>query len=111
VLVQVETIGDAYVVVGGLFETDVASTAQEPSPTPTPAANELPLTPSNTVDDDTEKDKLRSRLNRLFRLASEMQEYLEQVRLSHNLPINMRIGIHFGDVVTGIVGAYKPRLG
>jgi class 3 adenylate cyclase len=51
----------------------------------------------------------RVHLDRVFHLAARMLDELAEVRAALNLPLHMRIGVHCGDVVTGIVGSQRPR--
>eukprot|EP01138_Halocafeteria_seosinensis_P012912 gb/GECG01013190.1/.p1 GENE.gb/GECG01013190.1/~~gb/GECG01013190.1/.p1 ORF type:complete len:1200 (+),score=70.13 gb/GECG01013190.1/:1-3600(+) len=72
---KMDTIGDAYVVIGGLH-----------------------------VDD--ERSEI---IDRLFRIAKKIQLTFEQFRKRSGYNIAVRIGIHAGPVVSGIIGALRPR--
>ena len=74
-------IGDAYIVVGGI------------------------TTASEGVIADTPRD----RLERVLRLAVRLLHEIATFRERFGLPMHLRIGVHSGSVVTGIVGTQRVR--
>ena len=72
---KMDTIGDAYVVIGGL-------------------------------NDEIDRHTL---MEKLFRLAFNMLVTVSEYRQRSGYDIAMRIGIHAGPVVSGIIGALRPR--
>jgi class 3 adenylate cyclase len=70
-LEKIKTIGDAYMVVGGL---------------PTPDA-----------------DHAKS----VAKMALAMKSAIDEIARARNIDVNMRIGIHSGDVVAGVIGRRK----
>jgi len=54
--------------------------------------------------------RTREHLESIMSLAASLHETLGQFRDSLGLDIHMRIGVHSGDVVTGIItGSHRPR--
>jgi class 3 adenylate cyclase len=76
---KVHTIGDCYVVLGLLVE-----------------------------DDDSSRDPVTECLN-MVQMALSMINCINDVNREENLELNMRIGIHTGDVVAGITGTKIVR--
>lgn len=72
-LLQVETIGDAYVVAGGLDE------------------------------------RMTDHAYRIALMALSMMDSAASVVSPEQVPLRMRIGIHTGSVVSGVVGVKMPR--
>jgi PAS domain S-box-containing protein len=70
-LEKIKTIGDAYMVVGGL-----------PKPRP-------------------------DHLDAIARMALDLQQEIVHFKTKDNVPISLRIGIHTGPVVAGVIGAKK----
>ena len=70
-LEKIKTIGDAYMVAGGL-----------PSPL------------------DRHQVKMAD-------MALDMMEWMEEICVQHQLEISLRIGIHTGPVVAGVIGSKK----
>ena len=70
-LEKIKTVGDSYMVVGGL---------------------------PNTMKDHTE---------RVARVALEMTPMMGNIARDLNLPLDIRIGIHRGPVVAGVIGRHK----
>ncbi|KAG2450895.1 hypothetical protein HYH02_004727 [Chlamydomonas schloesseri] len=92
---KVETIGDCYFVAGGLIEEDAAGMA---------AVRRSPGRSRNGAHTDIEHAE------RVFAFAQAMLEAAAQVRLpTTGGPVRMRIGIHSGAVVSGVVGERMPR--
>lgn len=106
--------GDAYIVVGGLFEVvDNDTDACAPgSPRPGNMSNvfvsQRPATNSSGASLGRER-RTREHLESIMSLAASLHETLGQFRDSLGLDIHMRIGVHSGDVVTGIIGSHRPR--
>lgn len=80
-------VGDAYIVVGGLVNFSE------------PAAELAPSSSSSA----------RAHLDRVFHLAVRMLDELAAMRVQLGLPLHMRVGVHCGDVVTGVIGSQRPR--
>ena len=111
--------GDAYIVVGGLFEVvDNDTDACAPgSPrlgnTSNVFASQRPA--NNTTATNSSgallgrERRTREHLESIMSLAASLHETLGQFRDSLGLDIHMRIGVHSGDVVTGIIGSHRPR--
>ena len=74
-LQKIETIGDAYMVVGDLYHPYQS------------------ITPKQIMD-----------------LAREFLEEIKNVQTPDGSPLQLRIGIHIGEVVVGILGVEIPRL-
>ena len=74
-------IGDAYIVVGGITPVSVGVIADTP----------------------------RDRLERVLRLAVRLLHEIATFRERFGLPMHLRIGVHSGSVVTGIVGTQRVR--
>ena len=74
-LQKIETIGDAYMVVGDLYH---------------PYHSDTP--------------------NQIISLAQEFLEEIKKVPTPDGNPLQLRIGIHIGEVVVGILGVEIPRL-
>ncbi|KAK3739118.1 hypothetical protein QZH41_010529, partial [Actinostola sp. cb2023] len=74
-LYKVETIGDAYVVAGGVQSLH------------------------GTVQDG----------HRVAKMALSMIDFLENVISPEGVPLKMRVGIHTGSVLSGVVGTKMPR--
>jgi hypothetical protein len=51
----------------------------------------------------------RENLERVLHLAGRMLEELDGFRGRFGLPLHLRIGVHCGDVVTGVIGTARPR--
>lgn len=73
---KIKTIGDAYMVVGGLDHVNI------------------------TLDEDEEVHHTE----RIMMLALDMFKDLEKINTKYNLQFELRIGIHRGPVVAGVLG-------
>lgn len=81
---KVETIGDAYMCVAGLgLDAD----------------NERMM----------DKDSPQAHASRMLLFAKEVLSNAKTVTSPKNTPVEVRIGLHTGDVVTGVVGYKMPR--
>lgn len=85
--------GAAYVVVGGIPELF--------APRRRSSAQRLPRTPVETTT--------RSNLERSFNLSLSILDELEALSESSGIPLRVQIGVHCGEVVTGVVGSKVPR--
>ncbi len=52
---------------------------------------------------------VRANLETVFNVALQLQEELETIRTQLSLPLHLRLGVHCGSVVTGIVGVQRQR--
>ncbi|KXZ40834.1 hypothetical protein GPECTOR_2019g1039 [Gonium pectorale] len=85
----VETIGDCYFVAGGLIQEDEGG---------------MPAVRAR----DSHADPLHA--EKVFMFAKAMLSAAAQVRLpTSGGPVRMRVGIHSGPVVSGVVGQRMPR--
>ncbi|KAG2491445.1 hypothetical protein HYH03_010231 [Edaphochlamys debaryana] len=85
---KVETIGDCYMVAGGLMTRDADGFM--------------------TVRDSDSKDELHAA--KVFAFAKAMMRETAEVLLpTTGEPVQMRIGLHSGPVMSGIVGSKMPR--
>jgi len=82
---KVDTIGDAYVIIGGLVDAGKGGAAD---------GNDLPGP---------------ALVERMFKVATSMREQVRSVAMATDQDIGIRIGIHSGPVATGIIGTLRPR--
>jgi class 3 adenylate cyclase len=99
-------VGDAYIVVGGLDVLSKASSCDNSRVSRGGSAYYGARSQAHLVGSGT---ATRVHLDKIFHLAQCMLKELEIMRALHGLPLHMRIGVHCGDVVTGIVGSQRPR--
>ncbi|GAX80675.1 hypothetical protein CEUSTIGMA_g8110.t1 [Chlamydomonas eustigma] len=86
-IMKVETIGDCYIVAGGIMEIDSQGFYQMTDH-------------SDPVDN----------ASRVMAFAKDMLRCSKEVRMPHNNEVvDIRIGIHTGDCVTGLVGTKLPK--
>lgn len=85
---KVDTIGDAYVIIGGLVDS------QQQKPGEGPTRSDMPGP---------------ELVERLFGVATSMREQVRAVAQATGQDIGIRIGIHSGPVATGIIGTLRPR--
>ena len=57
----------------------------------------------------TQQVRMRSLLDSTFTLAAEMQHVLSIINAECGTRVRMRVGVHVGSVVTGVVGRTRPR--
>lgn len=50
-----------------------------------------------------------NKTTRLVKMAFEMLKFIDKFRTSRSLPVKLRIGIHEGEVIAGLVGQHKPQ--
>ena len=83
---QVETVGDCYVVAGGLMQKDEDGF-------------------STVVPHDT-----CTHVRDLFGFAKALKAAAHHVRMPHNeQPVRLRVGLHTGPIVSGGVGTRMPK--
>jgi class 3 adenylate cyclase len=87
---KVDTIGDAYVIIGGLVD------ARRPKEAGSRRPESTDLPGPELVE-------------RMFRVASSMREQVRDIAQTTGQDIGIRIGIHSGPVATGIIGTLRPR--
>lgn len=108
---QIETVGDGVIVVGGL---DGATERDTPALPPAPADWSAPLDPSLR--------RPLSHVGKTALFALDILREIEQMNVarydrassgglgrSPSAPLAMRIGLHAGEAVGGIVGTSRPR--
>lgn len=66
---------------------------------------------ADTGADDVPTDRrgLYEAVEATIKVAVAMQQYIEHRRDADGLPVNMRVGVHVGPAVTGVVGQLRPR--
>ena len=85
-VVQVETVGDCYVVAGGLIQKDKDGY-------------------SCVVTQNT-----GTHVREVFSFAKALLATAHEVVMPHNLkPVALRVGIHTGPIVSGVVGTRMPK--
>jgi len=79
-LYKMDTIGDAYIIIGGL-----------------------------NFDDDAPASQVADAARDLLEMGEAMLDILAEYRAEEGHEIHMRIGLHYGEVVGGVVGDSNPR--
>lgn len=46
---------------------------------------------------------------RLLNLALDMEDFVTKVTYGNGIPLKLRIGIHYGRVIAGVIGYHKPQ--
>ena len=93
-LEKIKTIGDAYMVVGGLDIKNTKNNAYDHSDIP---RNFADIKKGQAVD--------------VINLAFDLQEALGEVNEKYGLDFQLRIGIHTGPVIAGVIGNAKFAFG
>ncbi len=95
-LEKIKTIGDAYMVVGGLDHSD----GEEKNRRRRSSMSELDGTELPTHGDNGDHHHPTS----IMLLALDMFQELKRINKKYNLDFSLRIGIHKGPVVAGVLG-------
>ncbi len=98
-------VGDAYIAVAGIMQPPSTSNGSSrrvalAAPPLHTARKSLPL---------NSRVHVRSNLETVFGVALQLQEELDIFRTQMRLPLHLRLGVHCGSVVTGIVGVQRQR--
>ena len=48
-------------------------------------------------------------VKRILDLALDMDEFIKKVTYSNGIPMKLRIGVHYGKVIAGLIGYPKPQ--
>ena len=48
-------------------------------------------------------------IKRILNLALDMEEFVKKVTYSNGIPMKLRIGVHYGKVIAGLIGYPKPQ--
>ena len=102
-LEKIKTIGDAYMVVGGLDYSggeDVAKKRRRRSS----VSEEGAYDNYDDDDDDDEEEKIFHHPTSTMMLALDMFNELARINRKYNLEFSLRIGVHKGPVVAGVLG-------
>jgi class 3 adenylate cyclase len=88
---QVETAGDCYIVCAGLLEEDEQG--------------------FRTLAVGTDQEACRTRAaRRVLSFAVEMMQVAKSAMMPHNgQPVQQRVGIHSGPIVSGLIGQLMPK--
>ncbi len=91
VCLQVETAGDCYIVCAGLLHEDEQG--------------------FRTLDPQSDQAASRTRAGRrVLNFAVEMMHVARTVMMPHNgQPVEQRVGIHSGPIVSGLIGQLLPK--
>lgn len=86
---KLDTVGDCYIVVAGLIKEDQDGFA---------------------CVNDTDEEQVMQHAGRILAFAKAMLRESKSVLMPHNSePVQLRIGIHTGPLVSGLVGAKMPK--
>ena len=92
---KVETAGDCYIAAAGILNADKEGFA---------------IVKQNTSMSDSEKDDPVLNARRILALAKGMMAGSKTVMMPHTgEPVNIRIGMHTGPCVTGLIGTKLPK--
>jgi class 3 adenylate cyclase len=110
---KIETVGDAYIVAAGLF--DDKNSASDDGDTGATTTSVTSVTRGSGDGAarrriaNNQPAHIRTNIDAALSLALSMQAELQTFRESVGLQLQMRIGIHVGNAVCGVVGSQSPR--
>ncbi|GFH07034.1 guanylate cyclase domain-containing protein, partial [Haematococcus lacustris] len=99
-VMKVETAGDCYIVAGGILSFDRKKEANGSEP------SELGQEFAEVLEHHDPADSAA----RVMAFAKDMMASSKQVKMPHNdEPVCIRIGLHTGDCVSGLIGTKAPK--
>ena len=101
-LEKIKTIGDAYMVVGGLDHSDGEEENRRRRSSMSSMEGELPSHCDD--DDDNNNGGDHHHPTSIMLLAQDMFHELTRINKKYNLNFSLRIGVHKGPVVAGVLG-------
>ena len=105
---KVETIGDAYMCVAGM-DLKGRERAKHKGRLNTPAEGIQVYTESDALPDSMRVILPAYHADRMLSFAKDVLGNAKTVSSPENTPVQVRIGLHTGDVVAGVVGYKMPR--